>query len=118
MSTRGQASAELECADKSITRAGWVSWVHALSLCLLASSYFVPCHHHEVHCDLSHSRAVAWSHAAHCIGKGRAETQLLKMAASAFLPQRVHADIPAIVEEGPALLQIVAAAPQGPPRLQ
>lgn len=44
-----------------------------LSLCLLASSYFVPCHHHGAQCDLSHSRAVAWSHPAHLrIGKGRA----------------------------------------------
>lgn len=72
--------------------------------------YSVTCHIPEL-----------WPGATQPIGswqrKGWA-TQLLKMAASVFLPQRVHADIPAIVEEGPALLYFVAAAPLGSPRLQ
>lgn len=116
---RSKASAQLEGTDKKEHyqgRAGplgtcspSIPWLLGTLSAAISKKYSVTWHIPE--CGLEPPSPMHWQR------KGWA-TQLLKMAVSAFLPQRVHTDIPAIVEEGPALLHSVAAAPWGSPGLQ
>lgn len=109
---RSQVSAQLACTDKSIHyqgRAGplgacspSIPWLLDTLSAAITAKYSVTWHIPA--CGLEPPSPSHWQR------KGRA-TQLLKMAVSAFLPQRVRTDIPAIVEEDPAQLHFVAAAP-------